>query len=410
MRQLPRIFLPQPPAAPAGLSDLEAVTTTPSLLLPAERRVGRRTRRVPPHPPRRPERCGRARDPEKSRPRPKPGPTPSGARWESKNRCPTRVSGRLRLRARPDTEVYVNGNPLNFDDPTGHHLECPGGCTDAEQKQIGQIESAQAEANTQYQAQQQVVNQLVATAQGYVGSDPYAQYPGEYSRTTGLWQPPTNAQALQLLGQGLAAQSACLAAGGLADCEAGHDPLTQYELNQAHVDLGGLLRGLIPGVGCYRAAGNASAGNIASCALGVLPLAGAAIKVAGVGLDVGADDTAALAAGRSQLAAGLRDLLANTAGFTGQGEKLIIDNSLPINPQSVAQALIANGYDARTVGQIFGPDPGDPAILQLAQQINARVVASDVGHDIGGGFGSQVVQIPGQIQQIQSIIRLLNAS
>jgi hypothetical protein len=124
MRQLPRIFLPQPPAAPAGLSDLEAVTTTPSLLLPAERRVGRRTRRVPPHPPRRPERCGRARDPEKSRPRPKPGPTPSGARWESKNRCPTRVSGRLRLRARPDTEVYVNGNPLNLSDPTGHRPMC----------------------------------------------------------------------------------------------------------------------------------------------------------------------------------------------------------------------------------------------------------------------------------------------
>jgi hypothetical protein len=396
------------------------VTATLSHLLPAERRVGHRRRRVPAHPPRPPVRCDRLPEAENTRPRPKPAWTPFQPTHEASFPCHAWVSDRARLRSCRSAGLYVNGNPLNYNDPDGHHLQCIAPCSPGEQKSVNQQyaagpgtetnQQAASQAEATGEAQYQAVVQLVATAQGFVGSDPYAQYPGEYSRTTGLWQPPTDAQALQLLGQGLAAQAACLAAGGLADCEAGHDPLTQYELSKAHVDLGGLLRGLIPGVGCYRAAGNASAGNIASCALGVLPLAGAAVKVVGAGLDVGADDAAALAAGRSQLAAGLRDLLANTAGFTGQGEKLIIDNSVPINPQSVAQALIANGYDARTVGQIFGPDPGDPAILQLAQQLNARVVASDVGHDIGGGFGSQVVQIPGQIQQIQSIIRLLNAS
>ena len=53
---------------------------------------------------------------------------------------------------------------------------------------------------------------------------------------------------------------------------------------------------------------------------------------------------------------------------------------------------------------------GDSAIKGLADVINGRVVASDVGHNIGGGFGDRWIQIPGQIRIVNSIMRLLEAS
>ncbi len=123
-----------------------------------------------------------------------------------------------------------------------------------------------------------------------------------------------------------------------------------------------------------------------------------------------APEDAGMAAARGQMAGDLRGLLAGKAGFSGSGEPLIVDNSLPVNPQAVAQGLRDAGYNARSVGEIFGPDPGDPAIRQLAEQLNGRVIASDVGHNIGGGFGSRAIQVPGQLRQFESILRLLEAS
>jgi hypothetical protein len=136
------------------------------------------------------------------------------------------------------------------------------------------------------------------------------------------------------------------------------------------------------------------------------------IATAGAGLAAsgGADSQAALLASRAQLGDALNELLATRAGFAGTGEPLIVDNSVPLNPQGLAAALRAAGYNAQSVGEIFGPDPGDSAILQLAEQLNGRVIASDVGHDIEGGFGQRVIQVPGQIRQLESIIRLLEAS
>jgi hypothetical protein len=92
------------------------VTATLSLQLPAGRRVGHRRRRVPAHPRREPSRC----QAEKSRPRLKPAPTPVSPTRGLKNHCHAWVSRRGRLRPHRDAEVYVNGNPINLDDPTGH--------------------------------------------------------------------------------------------------------------------------------------------------------------------------------------------------------------------------------------------------------------------------------------------------
>jgi hypothetical protein len=66
------------------------------------------------------------------------------------------------------------------------------------------------------------------------------------------------------------------------------------------------------------------------------------------------------------MAGNLRSLLGSRAGFSGSGEPLVVDNSLPVNPQTVAAGLRAAGYNARSVGEIFGADPGDPAIPRLA--------------------------------------------
>jgi hypothetical protein len=102
--------------------------------------------------------------------------------------------------------------------------------------------------------------------------------------------------------------------------------------------------------------------------------------------------------------------LRRAAGFSDTGEPIIVDNSLPVNPQQVAAALRQAGYNARSVDEIFGQDPGDSVIRELANQLNGRVVASDVGHDVGGGFGQRAIGVPGRLRQIASIVRLLKAS
>jgi len=125
------------------------VTATLSLQLPAGRGVGHRRRRVPAHPRREPSRC----QAEKSRPRLKPAPTPVSPTRGLKNHCHAWVSRRGRLRPHRDAEVYVNGNPLNLDDPDGHRPECPEqgqGCAEL----YKQYAANQAEAEHTYDTQQ----------------------------------------------------------------------------------------------------------------------------------------------------------------------------------------------------------------------------------------------------------------
>ena len=57
--------------------------------------------------------------------------------------------------------------------------------------------------------------------------------------------------------------------------------------------------------------------------------------------------------------------------------------------------------------EAFGSDPGDKAIRELADQIGGRVVASDRGRDIGGGFGQSVIHVPNRVRTIESAVRLV---
>ena len=125
---------------------MTATTLTMSLQLPPGRPVVHRHRRLPAHPPRPRVGCESAAEPKKSRPRPKPAWRPISAPRCRENPHRHRVSGRLRLRPHRDTEVYVNGNPLNLNDPTGHSVSCLGECTNEQQQVIGGIAVKQVQA------------------------------------------------------------------------------------------------------------------------------------------------------------------------------------------------------------------------------------------------------------------------
>ena len=185
------------------------------------------------------------------------------------------------------------------------------------------------------------------------------------------------------VGAGIVATAIAGGAAGAASSAA------SQALTTGHVDIGQVLTS---------AAIGAAAGGVAS---------GISNAVGGT---TGGSSTAGLPDAQNQLASSLRVFAQQQAGFAGDGEPLIIDNSLPISPARVATDLRARGYNARSVGEIFGRDPGDRAIKDLADVIDGRVIASDVGHDIAGGFGERWLKIPGQVRTMDSVIRLLEAS
>ena len=101
------------------------------------------------------------------------------------------------------------------------------------------------------------------------------------------------------------------------------------------------------------------------------------------------------------------DVMGAMAGFSGTGQRMIVDNSLGMNPQAVAGALNDAGFDARTVNQMFGSDPGDAAINTVADGVGAMVVTSDRGRDAMGGFGSNAITVPNRLQDPQSAVRIV---
>lgn len=113
---------------------------------------------------------------------------------------------------------------------------------------------------------------------------------------------------------------------------------------------------------------------------------------------------AAAARGPADLAGGMRALLAERAGFTGTGTRIIVDENLP---GSWAEVLRKAGYDARSVSEMGLRGASDSQVGQLADQVGARVLTRDVGHDIGGGFGSKGIVIDSRVQSIDTILRML---
>ena len=95
------------------------------------------------------------------------------------------------------------------------------------------------------------------------------------------------------------------------------------------------------------------------------------------------------------------------AGFANKGQPIIVDNSLGANPQKVAEVLRGQGVNARSVNEIFGEDPKDPAIRALAENIGGRVVASDRGRDVGGGFGNLAIRVDQRARTPEDVARIV---
>jgi len=138
---------------------------------------------------------------------------------------------------------------------------------------------------------------------------------------------------------------------------------------------------------------------------------GSGKKTAGLTiLGTGGGDLCATTNDCQKLADALARLAQRLAGFSDDGEPLIVDNSIAVNSQAVADLLRAQGYNAQTVSEIFGEDPEDPAIRALADVVNGRVLASDVDHDIEGGFGDRIIQVAGVVRKAETILRIVVAS
>ena len=98
-------------------------------------------------------------------------------------------------------------------------------------------------------------------------------------------------------------------------------------------------------------------------------------------------------------------VLRQKAGFSDKGKPIILDSNL--ETKGLADALRSQGFNVRSVSEIFGKDVGDPAINRLANQLGARVLTRDRGRQIGEGFGSNAINVNSRVRGTDGISRIL---
>ena len=106
----------------------------------------------------------------------------------------------------------------------------------------------------------------------------------------------------------------------------------------------------------------------------------------------------------AEFAGAMRALLAQQAGFSGRGPRVLVDENLP---PAWAPGLREAGYDARSVTEMALRGTPDSQLNQLANQLGARVLTRDVGHDLAGGFGSNSIIVDSRIRSLSSAIRII---
>ena len=132
--------------------------------------------------------------------------------------------------------------------------------------------------------------------------------------------------------------------------------------------------------------------------------------VAFAGASLGEETPGALSAGGGSrgLVNVLRARVMQAGGFSGQGTRIIVDESIEIVNRGAAEALRGAGYDARGVTEIFGKrGVSDAAIRDVADAIDARVLTLDRGRDAlsGGGFGKRAIQVDARATSTPSLMR-----
>ncbi|MBM7775947.1 RHS repeat-associated protein [Actinokineospora baliensis] len=108
---------------------------------------------------------------------------------------------------------------------------------------------------------------------------------------------------------------------------------------------------------------------------------------------------------RNQVINAVRNEMAKRAGFSGAGQRYILDANL--SPR-LAEGLRGLGYNVRSLGEMGVPgSTKDPAIYDLAKQLGAKVITHDRGRQMDGGFFELAVTIDNRVSTPAGIARLL---
>ena len=163
----------------------------------------------------------------------------------------------------------------------------------------------------------------------------------------------------------------------------------------------GQSRGSLGGQGIQALAGNGTGGQILAGAYDTIPAMGVAAYVFAARAS-----GAPLQAARLRLAGQINALLRQKAGFSANGTPLIIDsNSMRAG---MADALRARGYNVCTVSEIFGTDPGDPAIAALAENLGGKVLTNnmqDFGRNIAIKIDPRAISLDTWIRLIENRLK-----
>ncbi len=102
----------------------------------------------------------------------------------------------------------------------------------------------------------------------------------------------------------------------------------------------------------------------------------------------------------------LRQLIQQKAGFNQSGVPIILDVNL--SAKGMADALRNQGYNVRTVQEIFGTGrTPDAHILELARAIDGRVLTRDVGRQLDGGFFEKSIVVDSRVRTSAGVSRIL---
>ncbi|MEH0511674.1 DUF5615 family PIN-like protein [Streptomyces sp. B21-106] len=103
-------------------------------------------------------------------------------------------------------------------------------------------------------------------------------------------------------------------------------------------------------------------------------------------------------------AAGMKEMPAKRAGFTGNGQRIIVDENM--SPK-FAEQLRGAGCDARSVSEMGLNGTKDPQLMKFAENVNARVLTMDRGRQMDGGFGSRAIPIDRRVASSDGVLRIL---
>lgn len=105
-----------------------------------------------------------------------------------------------------------------------------------------------------------------------------------------------------------------------------------------------------------------------------------------------------------EMAGAMRDMLAKKAGFSGNGQRYILDENLPT---SLAQPLRQRGFNVRSVKEMGLAGTKDDKLNTLAEQLGARVITRDRGRQMDGGFGKLAINIDRRVSTADGIARIV---